>query len=127
MSEMSNSAMFLATTLDGHKKIIELFSKMTSSQIKDAVNIGISTLGLMDSGIQYKTLYNTINDLFGSMVSAVTSAEYCVDKKYMKYVVTIILSHAYCLFEPLNMYEHWPKTAVSEYLNYFEKLIAIYS
>ena len=127
MSEMSNSAMFLATTLDGHKKMIELFSTMTSSQIKDAVNIGISTFGLMDSSIQYKTLYNTINDLFGSMVSAVTSAEYCVDKKYMKYVVTIILSHAYCLFEPMNIYEHWPKTAVSEYLNYFEKLIAIYS
>jgi hypothetical protein len=118
-----NTSMFLAATLDGHKKMKKIFSEMTSSQVKDAVNIGIDTFGMMTPTIEYKTLHTTLNDLFGHMISAVASAEYCVDKKYMKLVATIILGHAYYWFYTSQTYIHWPKTAVSEYLTYFEGLL----
>jgi hypothetical protein len=118
-----NTTMYLAVTLEGHKKIVELFNNMTSSQIKDALDIGIYNFDIMTPIFQYKTLYNTLNDLFGPMVTAVTSAEYCVDKKYMKLISAIILSHAYALFNLMKSYDHWPKTAIQEYLTCFEKLL----
>jgi hypothetical protein len=124
MSEFDeNTIMYLAVTLEGHKKMVELFNNMTSSQIKDALDIGIYNFGIMTPIFHYKTLYNTLNDLFGPMISAVTSAEYCIDKKYMKLFSAIILSHAYALFNPMKSYDHWPKTAIQEYLTYFEKLL----
>jgi hypothetical protein len=125
---MSNSVMYLAATLAGHKQVVELFNQMTPTQIKDAMNIGIYNLHINVNPIQFTTLCTTINDLFGPMVSAMTSFEYCIakledTKKDIKLIASIILSHAYALFNPYMSYEHWPKTAVSEYLEYFEKIV----
>lgn len=122
----SNYATYLATTLDGHKKIVELFNQMAQTQIKDAEDIGIYYLVLNVNPIQFKTLCTTINDLFGPMVSAINTFYYCnigSNQKNLKLIATIILSHAYALFNPYMSYDHWPKNAVSEYLEYFEKII----
>lgn len=120
----SNSTMFLKATLDGHKKVVNLFNQMTSTQINDAVDIGIDKLNIDVNPIQFKTLCTTINDLFGPMVSAMTTFNYCISNQNdSKLIITIILSHAYALFNPYMYYDHWPKTVVSEYLEYFEKLI----
>ena len=115
----SNSTMYLAATLDGHTKIVKLFNQMTQTQIKDAVDIGIYYLVLDVNPIQFKTLCTTINDLFGPMVSAISTFHVC----NQKLIAAIILSHAYALFNPYMSYDHWPKNAVSEYVGYFEKLI----
>ena len=119
---LSNSTMYLAATLYGHKKIVKLFNQMTQTQIKDAVDIGISYLVLDVNPIQFKTLCITINDLFGPMVSAISTFHVC-NQKNLKLIAAIILSHTYVLFNPYMSYDHWPKNAVSEYLGYFEKII----
>ena len=120
-------AMYLQTTLNGNKQVVELFVKMNSTQIKDAMNIGIYNLHIDVDPIQFTTLCTTINDLFGPMVSAMTSFHYCVAKlgytKNTVLIASIILSHAYALFDSVKSFEHWPKTAISEYLNYFEKIV----
>ena len=124
-------AMYLKATLDGHKQVVELFGNMTPTQIKDAINIGIYNLPIDVDPIQFTTLCTTINDLFGPMVSAMTSFHYCVAKledtlinrKNTVLIASIILSHAYALFDSVKSYEHWPKTAISEYLGYFEKIV----
>ena len=129
-------AMYLKATLDGHKQVVELFGNMTPTQIKDAMNIGIYNLPINVDPIQFTTLCTTINDLFGPIVSAMTSFHYCVAKledtknsdtlinlKNTVIIASIILSHAYALFNSVKSCEHWPKTAISEYLKYFEKIV----
>jgi hypothetical protein len=114
---------------------------MTSAQIKDAINIGIYNLTTDVNPIQFNTLFNTINDLFGIMVSAMKSFDYCISsdclvnkdilktdilKNNKKLIACIILSHAYAAFDSAKLYEHWPKTAISEYLGYFEDILLMY-
>lgn len=127
---MSNSTMYLAATLNEHENIVELFKNMTLTQIKDAMNIGLYYLNINVNPSQFPILCTTINDLFSPMVSAMRSFDYCVVKcddainqKDIKLIATIILSHAYALFNLYMSYDYWPKNAVSEYLGYFEKIV----
>jgi len=122
---MTNSDMYLTATLAGHKQVVNLFKQMNPTQIKDAVGIGIGNMSIDVSPFKFPILCTTINDLFGPMVSAMTSFYYCVaiNRTNTKLIATIVLSHAYALFTPYMSYDHWPKTAISEYLGYFEKIV----
>jgi hypothetical protein len=130
-----NTALYLQNTLDGHKQVVKLFGEMTSTQIEDAMNIGIYNLNINTNPIEFITLCTTINDLFGPIVSAMSSFYYCVtlenteydeirNQENIKLIASIILSHAYTLFDSVKLCAHWPKTAISEYLGYFEKLLS---
>jgi hypothetical protein len=118
-----NTALYLQKTLDGHKQVVKLFGEMTSTQIKDAMNVGFYNLNSHTNPVEFTTLCTTINDLFGPIVSAMSSFYYCVTLENTKLIASIILSHAYTLFDSVKLCAHWPKTAISEYLGYFEKLL----